>query len=362
VREVSLAQVLRGPAAAADRVFHHGIWFHGHNNRRYAALFPRLERLDASLLRCSEKRLPRAVQYKGLWLARGLRHRVVVRAASRRYKWLLALDPEQVRFFAGRAVVDLDDPRFSMREAALLNHPRVAAYVVTVERAARRYQDMGVRTPYIVIPQGFERSLLVDADVQDVARRFKRPGEQVVGYVAAWLGTGEDALDQALYGIDHLLELWDALAPRVPGTRLWLVGAPTERARRRLQGRADVLLVGRVPEAAVLSYVRNFDVALYPRTVDQGMQAVKVAEYMGLGVPTVSYELKVTEVLAHAGGGLLARSASEFVEAVARLLADRELHGRLARAAREAGAQLDWDVLAERYQRDVLDRYLRPGA
>ena len=355
---MSLGRVLAGPPAAPDRIFHHGIWFRGHNNPRYAALLPRLDRLDASLLRCSDQRLLRALQFMALSLARGLRHRTVVRAASRRYRWLLALDPEQVPFFGGRAVVDLDDPKFSAREAALLNHPRVAAYVVTVERAARRLQEMGVRTPHVVVPQGFERSRLVQVDVEAVARRFRKEGEEVVGYVAAWLGTRDDALDQRLYGIDHLIELWDALRARRPQARLWLVGTATPWAQRRLAGRSDVLLVGRVPQAAVLSYIKNFDVALYPRTVDQGMQAVKVAEYMGLGIPTVSYDLKVTEVLAETGAGLLVRSAAEFVDAVDRLLGSPELYARLRAAALAASDALDWDRLAERYRRDVLDRYL----
>jgi glycosyltransferase involved in cell wall biosynthesis len=359
VREVSLSAVLRGRPSGADRVFLHAIWFRGHNNPRYAALLPRLDRLDASLLRCSDQRLLRALQFKALSLARGVRHRAVLGAAARRYRWLLALDPEQVPFFAGRAVVDVDDPKFTAREAALLNHSNVAAYVVTVERAARRLQEMGVRTPHVVVPQGFERSRLVESEVEAVARRFKPEGHPVVGYVAAWLGTSEDVLDQRLYGIDHLIELWDALRARRPQARLWLVGTATARARRRLEGRPDILLVGRVPPAAVLSYIKNFDVALYPRTVDQGMQAVKVAEYMGLGIPTVSYDLKVTEVLAETGAGLLVRSAEEFVDAVDRLLGAPDLHARLRSAALAASAALDWDRLAERYQRDVLDRYLR---
>src|SRR5919112_5159806 len=33
-------------AAAPDRILHHGLWFKGHNNPRYAELLPRLERLD----------------------------------------------------------------------------------------------------------------------------------------------------------------------------------------------------------------------------------------------------------------------------------------------------------------------------
>jgi glycosyltransferase involved in cell wall biosynthesis len=109
----------------------------------------------------------------------------------------------------------------------------------------------------------------------------------------------------------------------------------------------------------VLAYVANFDIALYPRTQDQGIQAAKVAEYMGLGVPTVSYDFRVTEVLRETGAGVLVSTPREFVDAVERLALDEPARTAVAAAARTAGAALDWDVLARRYETEILDRYLR---
>jgi glycosyltransferase involved in cell wall biosynthesis len=112
----------------------------------------------------------------------------------------------------------------------------------------------------------------------------------------------------------------------------------------------------------VLAYVANFDVALYPRTQDQGVRSAKVAEYMGLGVPTVSYDYRVTEVLRETGAGILVREPREFVEAVVALATDLERRAQVAAAAAAAGHELDWDVLARRYEREILDRYLPPDA
>ena len=81
-------------------------------------------------------------------------------------------------------------------------------------------------------------------------------------------------------------------------------------------------MFGRLPRDQVLDYVANFDLALYPRTADQGIQAAKVAEYMGLGVPTVSYDFEVTSVLRETGAGVLVGEPREFVDAVVRLAGD----------------------------------------
>jgi glycosyltransferase involved in cell wall biosynthesis len=53
------------------------------------------------------------------------------------------------------------------------------------------------------------------------------------------------------------------------------------------------LVFGRVPQEELLSYVSNYDIALYPRRADHGMfQTTKVVEYMGCGVPTVAYDTR----------------------------------------------------------------------
>ena len=59
MREISLRRLLRGPVAEPDRIALLSIWFKDHNNPRYAELLPRLERLDAMLLRLSHRQVPR---------------------------------------------------------------------------------------------------------------------------------------------------------------------------------------------------------------------------------------------------------------------------------------------------------------
>ena len=359
VRREPFRRLVTGPPPEPDRIAFYGLWFRGHNNPRYAELLPRLDRLDRYLVPMPERRIPRGLVYRAARATRYVRDPLILGAASRRYRFLFTADPEQIGHFRGKVVADLDDPKYTPREASLLQRPNIAAYVVTAERAARRFEGLGVSTPWHVIPQGVSLSSVRADEVQRVAA-LRRPGEVVVGYMAAWLLAAEDRNgDNPLHNVEHLLELWDEVHAAAPAARLWLVGGASDRVRARVAGRDDVLVLGRLPREDALAHVANFDIALYPRTRDQGIQAAKVAEYMGLGVPTVSYDYEVTRPLRETGAGVLVDEPREFVAAVVRLAGDTSVREQLAGKARAAGAKLDWDELARRYETDVLDRYLR---
>ena len=177
--------------------------------------------------------------------------------------------------------------------------------------------------------------------------------------MAAHLLTREDR-DGAntLYNIDHLLELWDRVHEQVPNARLWLVGGASSRIQQRVQGRGDIELFGRLPREQALATASNFDVSVYTRERDQGIRAAKISEMIGLGVPTVSYDYEVTSDLRETGAGVLVNTEEEFVEALVSLLSDEARRASFAEAARRAGRELDWDLLAARFEREVLEVFL----
>jgi glycosyltransferase involved in cell wall biosynthesis len=361
VREIGVRELTSGRPAPPDRIGLLSIWFEGHNNPRYAELLPRLERLDACLLRLPDRRIRRGLGYRAFHRVRRPLYATVLGRASRRYRGLFSLDVRQHPHFDGPIVADVDDPFFTEREVELLKRPNVAAYVVTAEHAARRYEELGVRAPWHVIPQGVSlRSATPELRAEAAGRR--RPGRIVVGWMAAHLLTaGDRGAEGPLYNVDHLLELWEEVHARAPQAELWLVGGPSERLRRSLEGRDDVVLHGRLPREQALATAAAFDVSVYARTEDTGIRAAKVGELLGLGVPIVSYDYEVTANIREAGAGLLVSTPREFVDAVAALVQDETQRSVLAEAALHAGEQLDWDVLARRYEDEVLNRYLPPG-
>jgi glycosyltransferase involved in cell wall biosynthesis len=359
VENLPLRRLLTGPSPAPSRIFFTSIWFKGHNNPRYAELLPRLERLDRYLVTCSDERIVRGLQYRAYRWTQLVRNPVVMRTAGRRYRSLFTADNEQIADFPGTVVSDVDDPRFTEREVELLNQPNVAAYVVTAERAARRFESLGVAKPYHVVPQGVSLTTATPELISEIGKERKSPGTVIVGYLSALMLTADDRDgDKALYNVDHLLDLWDEVRLRAPQARLWLVGGASDRVLRRIGSRDDIVAFGRLERHLALAHTANFDIALYPREKDEGIQAAKTAEYMGLGVPTVSYDYAVTEELRETGAGILVGDSRSFVDAVVHLIEDSAARRAMAAAAAAAGVERSWDALAAKYQTEILDRYL----
>ncbi|HVF12532.1 MAG TPA: glycosyltransferase [Actinomycetota bacterium] len=331
--------------------------FRGHNNPRYIELLPRLDRLDAFILLCSGNRVVRGLQYRGYRVARRVLYSGIFAFANRRYRWMFTSDPEHIPLFRGGVIADVDDPRFTTQEAKLLSSPNLLAYIVTAPRTGKTYERMGVRKPWHVIPQGVDMELVSQDGIADVRQRLKEPGEITVGYAAAWLlAFGDRGGDSPLYNVEHLLDLWDAVHNEVPTAKLWLIGGASQAIRSRCRDRKDIRVFGRLERRDLYSYMGNFDIALYPRTDDQGIQAVKVGEYLSLGIPTVSYDLQVTADLKESGGGVLVSSAQDFIDTVVELSANPERRAKLSEAALAAGAKRDWALLGMQYQ-EILDRY-----
>ncbi len=358
MESLPLRRLVTGPPPAPDRIFFTSIWFKGHNNPRYAELLPRLGRLDRYLVTCSDERIVRGVQYRAYRWSGSVRNPAVMHLAGRRYRSLFTADNAQIASFPGPVVSDVDDPTFTEREVELLNRPNLAAYVVTAERAARRFESLGVEKPYHVIPQGVSLST-VTPELIRAAGENKVPGTVVVGYLAAHMLTAADRDGgKALYNVDHLLDLWEEVRVRAPQARLWLVGGASDRVLERIGARDDIVAFGRLERDQALAHTANFDIALYPREKDEGIQAAKTAEYMGLGVPTVSYDYAVTEELRETGAGILAADARAFVDAVVHLVDDTAARRSVAAAAAAAGLERSWDALAAKYETEILDRYL----
>jgi glycosyltransferase involved in cell wall biosynthesis len=350
-----------GSPPPPDRIFFLSHWFSDHNNPRYAELVPRLRRLDTYLAVVPTRKLMRRVTYRAISRARPVAEPRLLRLAAKRYHGLFTTENEQIPHFSGPIVSDVDDPKFTEREAALLSRPNVQAYVVTEERAAKRFQELGVETPYHVIPQGVDVTALRAEDAAAVAAARREPGDFVAGYMAAWLlADGDRGGHNPLYNIEHLLELWPEIRARVPHAKLWLLGGASKQVEERARSLPGLELLGRIPRGQLLAHVANFDVGLYPRAQDQGIQSVKIAEYMGVGVPTVAYDYEVTQVVRESGAGILVDTPRAFVDAVTRLAGDGAERARLAGVSLTYGRSIDWRVLAERYN-EVLDRHIAPA-
>lgn len=111
--------------------------------------------------------------------------------------------------------------------------------------------------------------------------------------------------------------------------------------------------------------LRGFDIGIMPLPDTEwarGKCAMKILQYMGVGVPSVGSDLGGNrEVIADGVNGFLATSENEWMEKILRLSQDHSLADRLGTAGRETVlARYSAEVCARRFA-DVLRRAATPN-
>jgi sugar transferase (PEP-CTERM/EpsH1 system associated) len=136
--------------------------------------------------------------------------------------------------------------------------------------------------------------------------------------------------DAVLFFTDEILP---RVALRVPGATLAVVGRrPSPRLRRRLAGRADVTITGRVDD--VRPHMEQAAVYVIPLRIGGGTR-IKAYEAMAMGKPVVSTSIGVEGLPVRDGEHLvLAENAADFSREVVDLLRQPERRSRLGQAAR----------------------------
>ncbi len=141
-----------------------------------------------------------------------------------------------------------------------------------------------------------------------------------------------------------------------PEARLHLVGSPLgeryEPALRafieRLELGGAVELVGSLDPGGLEAYFRAADA--YVSASDHEGFCVPVVEAMGHGIPVIAYGVAaVPETVGHAGLLLGSKEPLRFAAAVARVMGDGELRGRLKEAARRRVEHFDLPASKARF-------------
>lgn len=151
-------------------------------------------------------------------------------------------------------------------------------------------------------------------------------------------------------------EVWPLLKSRRPEMKLLIVGADPIPAVQKLGERPGITVTGSVPD--VRPYILRSAAMVAPLNIARGTQN-KILEAMAMGVPVVSSRIAAGGVDAAAEEHfLVADSAQEYAEAIARIIEQPAERERLARAGRERMlSHHAWPRSMERLD-TILDRCL----
>jgi glycosyltransferase involved in cell wall biosynthesis len=151
-------------------------------------------------------------------------------------------------------------------------------------------------------------------------------------------------------GIDVLLEAADLVAERLPEQdfRIDCFGKPSEDIVREAPLHPNVRLAGVVPNEDFLALLPTYNAFVYPSVYDNEGHPGAVIEAMLAGLPVVCTSLPtVLEIVTDGVDGLTVAPGDprSLAEALARLMSDDLLLGRLAQGARRKSLMFDEDVV-----------------
>ena len=188
-------------------------------------------------------------------------------------------------------------------------------------------------------------------------------------------------------GFSYLLRAFARLKGELPGLRLVVVGAYSEKTRRRYEALVrsseirDVLFVGQASQEELPRYYRSADIFCAPSTGGES-QGIILLEAMASGRPVVASDIPGYRTVVDDGReGLLVRprDPEALAAALRRLIADGELRERMGAAGLARADEYSWPKIAARVltvyettraavaprrrgsrpRRRVLGRYLR---
>ena len=223
---------------------------------------------------------------------------------------------------------------------------------IAVSPAAYEYVHQYFPGPYEIIPNGID------------IERFGRHVEPVRRYLDGRpniLFVGR--YNESRKGLKYLLRALALVRQEFPNCRLLVVGPGTpERFERELdKGQLDnVVFVGPVDKQGLSSYYATCDIFCAPSTGRESFGIV-LLEAMASGKPVVATNIQgYSSVVRHRTDGLLVgrKSPEALALALVHLLADRELRSRFGEAGLQRAEEFSWPVIARR----ILEVYERAGA
>jgi phosphatidylinositol alpha-mannosyltransferase len=208
---------------------------------------------------------------------------------------------------------------------------------------ARRVQVEHLGGDAVVIPNGVHVAAFAEGPSLPGHERGR--GAPTIGFLGRY--------DEPRKGLPVLLEAMRTVVRDQPEARLLVAGRGDPEEFAELVGpdlARNVTLLGELPEPDKAAFLRSVDVYCAPNLLGESFGVI-LLEAMAAGAPVVASDLDAfARVLADGTAGELVPrgDAAALAAALSGLLADPGRRAALTAAGRQAVAEYDWSVVAQR--------------
>ena len=224
--------------------------------------------------------------------------------------------------------------------------PAFAANLVMSDIDRQRLLELAPAATVEIAPNGVDTTFFVPSG-------NGRPSGQIVFAGHTFVEANRDAVDF------FLGDIWPLVRARRQSSSVHLIGRSSEADRVRFCGHDGVIAHGYVPD--IRPHLAEADCAVVPIRFGGGTR-IKILDAWAMGRAVVSTSVGCEGLRAVDGENILVRDAPEsFASAVAEVLADPELRGRLGRAGRSTVEEFySWDIVGSRMRQLYSTLALRP--
>ena len=233
------------------------------------------------------------------------------------YKWHFGSDFRLANIIDINCLIDFDDPDYTLNEVEAIKEwerkqfkkKKYSKLAFTNSYAKDFFTSKGITSEAHVIPQGHSSRNSISRLDSSI-----KTSELKIVYASPIIATtGDQEEGHINWDITSFIEdVWLKL-PSDCGIQLHLVGDVRKNVRLKLTG-TNVTYHGLVPIQKCGVIMNSLDIGLYPRTKDNYRQAQKIVEYLGAGLPIITYDLVDTSLVKDFNCGWVVKNTSEFIE------------------------------------------------
>jgi hypothetical protein len=275
----------------------------------------------------------------------------IYRRKISKYSWFIALNSNLDLIVGSNMILNLDDPTFSDAEikdllsweAKVISNGFYSCIVCTTKRVKDYLENNEIQSKVIVVPQGHS------IELNRTSNLANRSGYLDVVYISPSIDiAGDKHAGHNMWDASTLLvDIWPLV--QSDNLRLHLIGRLGKNASA-IASDKRIIPYGLLSVSDCANLLPSFDLALYPRKIDNGWLPQKLIEYIGAGLPILGFRLIDTEIVENLGVGVLVGGVEEFARRLDDFCKNTKELELFRMSAKIYATQYSWKFLAGNFE------------